>query len=197
MAGDYRDPLVGRDLLIGLVIGIAMSAFQLLSTLTPNWFGKATPLFVTPSASFLGPNMFFARFESQLSAGLFIAFVCVFLLLLFLRLMRREMPALITVWIILTVFATLVSQSSLIMVPMISITAFLAILAMRRYGLLALTTAGVVAHLLIFFPVTTDLTAWYATDFTIALAISLVLAAFAAYTAVGGARVFSGKIFAD
>lgn len=197
MAGDYRDPLVGRDLLIGLVIGIAMSAIQLLSTLTPNWFGKPTPLFVTPSASFLGPNMFFARFESQLSAGLFIAFVCVFLLLLFLRLMRRELPALITVWIILTAFATLISQSSLIMVPLIAITAFLAIFAMRRYGLLALTTTSVVAHLLIFFPVTTDLTAWYAMDFTIAMGISLALAGFAAYTAVGGAKVFSGKMFAD
>ena len=197
MAGDYRDPLVGRDLLIGLLIGVAMSAFQLLSTLTPNWFGIATPLFITPAVSFLGPNVFFARFESQLSAGLFIAFVCVFLLLVFLKLMRHQMPALITVWIILTAFATLVSQSTLIMVPLISVTTLLAVFVMRRFGLLALTTAAVVAHLLIFFPVTTELTAWYATDFTIALAISVALAAFAAYTAVGGARVFSAKIFAD
>ncbi|HTG95166.1 MAG TPA: serine/threonine-protein kinase [Pyrinomonadaceae bacterium] len=186
LAGDYRDPLVGRDLLIGLVFGVAMSVLQLLSTLVPNWFGKATPLFVTPAATFLGPNAFFARFESQVSAGLFIAFVCVFLLLLFLRLLRREMPALITVWVILTVFATLISQSSLIMVPLIAITAFLAIFVMRRYGLLALTTAAVIAHLLIFFPVTTDLSAWYATDFTIALAICLGLGGYAAYTSLGG-----------
>jgi len=197
MAGDYRDPLVGHDLLIGILIGLAMSLFQLLSTLVPNWFGKPTPLFVTPATSFFGSNMFFARFESQISAGLFIAFVCVFLLLLFLRLMRREMLALITVWIILTAFATLISKSSLISVPLISLTTFLAIFAMRRYGLLAITTASVLAHLLIFFPVTTDLTAWYAIDAAIAMAISLALTLFAAYTAVGGAKVFSGKMFAD
>ena len=197
MAGDYRDPLVGRDLLIGMLIGVAISAIQLLSTLVPNWFGKATPLYVNPGVSFLGQNMFFARFESLLSAGLFIAFVCVFIFLLFLRLMRREMPALISVWILLTVFVTLISQSSLIMVPLISLTTILAIFVMRRYGLLALTTAAVVAHLLIFFPVTTDLTAWYAIDFTIAAAIAIALAAFAAYTAVGGAKVFAGKMFAD
>ena len=193
MAGDYRDPLVGRDLLIGLVFGVAMSVIQLLSTLVPNWFGKATPLFVTPAATFLGPNAFFARFESQVSAGLFLAFVCVFLLLVFLRLLRREMPALITVWVILTVFATLISQSSLIMVPLIAITAFLAIFVMRRYGLLALTTAAFIAHLLIFFPITTDLSAWYATDFTIALVICLLLAGYAAYTSLGGAGILRIK----
>jgi hypothetical protein len=46
---------------------------------------------------------------------------------------------------------------------------------MYRYGLLALIAAVFVTHLYIFFPMTTDFTAWYATEFTIALGICLVL----------------------
>lgn len=197
MAGDYRDPLVGRDLLIGVVFGAGMMVLQLLSYLVPNWFGKATPLLVTPGTTFLDPHMFFARFEAQVTAGLFIAFVCAFLLLLFLTLMRRELLALITVWIVLIVFSTLISQSTLVMVPIIAVTTALPIILMRRYGLLALTTAAVVVHLVIFFPMTTDITTWYATDFTIAMGICLLLGGYAAYTSLGGARVFSAKVFAD
>ena len=197
MAGDIRNPLVGRDLLIGVVFGAGMIVVQLLTSLVPNWFGKATPLPVNPGNSFLGPNLFFARFEAQITAGLFITFVCVFLLLLFLRVLRREMPALITVWILLTVFSTLISQSSLVMVPLIAVPTALALVVMRRYGLLALTTAVVIVHLMIFFPITTDLTAWYATDFIIALAIFLLLGAYATYTSLGGVKVFAGKAFAD
>jgi hypothetical protein len=65
---------------------------------------------------------------------------------------------------------------------------------LRRYGLLALCAAFFVAHLYVFFPITTELTAWYATDFTIALVICVVMAVYAAYTAMGGAKVFAEKI---
>ena len=195
LAGDYKDPLVGRDLLIGLVIGAGLIVGQILSTVVPMWLGKATPLPIPPAAAFLAPHLFFARFAGQLTAGLFIAFICVFLLLLFLTLMRREMLALITVWILLTVFATLISESTLITVPLIGVTAFLAIIALRRYGLLTLTTALFMAHFSIFFPITTDLTAWYATDFTIALVICLLLGGYAAYTSVGGAKILARKAF--
>jgi predicted Ser/Thr protein kinase len=197
LAGDFRDPLVGRDLLIGVVFGAGMMIGQILANVVPNWFGRLTPLPVTPSNGLLDSHLFLARFASQVTAGLFIAFICVFLLLLFLKLMRREVPAFITVWILLTVFSTLISQSNLVMVPLNAVTTFLAVLALRRYGLLALTAALFLAHLLIFFPVTTDLSAWYATDFTIALVICLALGAYAAYTSLGGTKLFAGKAFAD
>ena len=37
-----------------------------------------------------------------------------------------------------------------------------------------------VAHLYVFFPITTDLTAWYATEFAIALVICVALGVYAA-----------------
>jgi hypothetical protein len=79
-------------------------------------------------------------------------------------------------------------------VPFTALSSFILVSVMRRYGLLALCAALFVAHLYVFFPITTELTAWYATDFTIALVICVVMAVYAAYTAVGGAKVFAEKI---
>jgi len=195
LVGDFRDPLVGRDLLIGTVIGAGMIVILVISRIAPNWFGKATPVMLTPPGTvILNAHQFFGRFASQLSAGLFLALICVFLLLAFVALLRSEMLSLITLWILITVMLTLISQSSLIMVPFNALSALLLVFVLHRYGLLALFAALFVAHLYVYFPMTTDFTAWYATDFTIALVICLVLGGYAAYTAVGGAKVFAGEM---
>jgi hypothetical protein len=52
--------------------------------------------------------------------------------------------------------------------------------------LLALSAAVFFAHLSVFYPITTELTAWYAIHFTIALAIALALAAYGFYISLGG-----------
>jgi predicted Ser/Thr protein kinase len=197
LAGDYRDPLVGRDLLIGMVIGAGMILFQVLSRVGPNWIGKATPISLNPSSTVLDSHLFFSRFANQLSAGLFLGFTCVFLLVLFRAVLRRELLALIALWTLFTVIAALISEANLVMVPFIALYTFLAVFALRRYGLLALCSALFVAHLPIFFALTTDFTAWYATEFTIALGICLALAGYAAYTSLGGSKIFSEKVFAD
>lgn len=191
LAGDYRDPLVGRDLLIGSVLGASTIAIAGVARIAPNWIGRATPITVTPATFITDTHLFFARFAEQLSAGLFLAFICVFLLLLFVAVLRSEWLSLITLGLLITIMELLVSESSLIMLPFSALVGFLAVFVLRRYGLLASCAAFFVAHLFVFYPITTELTAWYATDFTIALLICVALAVYAAYTSVGGAKVFS------
>lgn len=41
---------------------------------------------------------------------------------------------------------------------------------------------------------TTEITAWYAREFTIALVICVLLAVYAAYTSVGGVKAFGEKL---
>jgi predicted Ser/Thr protein kinase len=191
LAGDYRDPLVGRDLLIGSVVGASLVAIAVVGRIAPNWIGQATPVTITPATQILDTHLFFGRFALQLSAGLFFAFICVFLLLLFVRVLRSEMLSLITLGILITTMGVLITNSTLIMLPFSVVAAILIVFALRRYGLLALFAAFFVAHLFVFYPITTDLTAWYASDFTIALVICVVLGVFAAYTSVDGAKVFA------
>ena len=160
----------------------------------PYWIGQATPIANTPASPILQAHLFFNRFAFQITAGLFLGFICVFLLLLFVALLRSELLSLIALGILITIMGTLISDANLIMVPFSAFSAFLVMFVLRRYGLLALCAAFFVAHLYVFFPITTELTAWYATDFTIALVICVVMAAYAAYTAMGGAKVFAEKI---
>jgi hypothetical protein len=66
-------------------------------------------------------------------------------------------------------------------------------------GALSLRLAGAdlaifFLHLHIFYPVTSDFSAWYAGDFVLALIIALALAGFAFYTSLAGQPLFRATL---
>jgi predicted Ser/Thr protein kinase len=191
LGGDYKDPLVGRDVLIGVTFGAAIVVLEMVARVSPQWIGKATPIAITPASATLGSHLFFSRLAAQISAGLFLAFICVLLLLVFVQILKRELLSLILIGALLTFTWMLISASELIMLPISALLAFLAVFVLRRYGLLALVSLLFVADLPIFFPITTELNAWYATEYTIALGICVVLAVYGAYRSIGGAKAIA------
>jgi hypothetical protein len=66
-----------------------------------------------------------------------------------------------------------------------------------RYGLLALCSMMFVVHLWVFYPMTTEVRAWYAFDFVIGAIICVALAAYGFYTSLAGQSVFGGKLMQD
>jgi hypothetical protein len=56
---------------------------------------------------------------------------------------------------------------------------------------------GLFLTLWVFYPITTELTAWYATDFTIALVICAALVVYGFYTSLAGQPLFGGKLLED
>ncbi len=196
LAGGYRDPLVGRDALLGAVFGGGLVLLSVLGPIVQKWIGRPPVLAVTPGSEFLGVNLFLA-FVSQLTAALFIALITLFLLLLFVFVLRREWLALFVLWILLAFIQVLLFGVVLATVPLVSVLALLAIAVLYRYGLLASIAAMFVWHLWVFYPMTTELTAWYATGFTIALAICVAVVAYGFYTSLAGQSLFSGKLLED
>ena len=67
------------------------------------------------------------------------------------------------------------------------------LVTLTRYGLLALIAAFFFTHLQPFYPVTMDLSAWYATTYLMALATLAAVALYAFRVAVGGQKVLSGS----
>ncbi len=197
LAGDFRDPLVGRDILFGAVIGAGILVVHQLAHVGPRLLGQASNLFLNPGSVRIGGDLFFVRIAGHLSAGLFQPFIALFLLLLFMLILRRERLALLTLWLLLAVLTTLITQVSPTMIPLTSLAAFLVVFTLKRYGVLALISAMFVSHLSVFYPITTELTAWYATDFTISLVICFVLAAYGFYASLGGEKLFSGKMLEE
>ena len=196
LAGGFRDPLVGRDIMIGAIVGlgIILSDFYLTS-LVPQWFGYPPPIpwFDFPATQLLGIRSFARGITQQIFAALFQAFILLFFLLLLYIIVRRERVAAIAVWLIVTVALSLTHETAL-GVGFSCVAAFLVVWVLYRYGLLALISAVFFLHLNIFYPVTSDFAAWYAADFVLALIISLALAGFGFYTSLAGQPLFRGAL---
>ena len=149
LRGDYRDPLVGRDILIGAAAG---GVIVLSSDLTPvllRAIGKPFEMFSNPGSTFVGSH-FWSRFTLQLTAALFLSSIVLFLLLLFVVILRRERLALVVLWIVLTVFAMLVAQSNLTGLPIAMLGSTCTLFILYRFGLLALCATTFFAHLWVF-----------------------------------------------
>ncbi len=197
LAGGFRDPLVGRDILVGGVFGAGMILSNILAFVGLRWIGGAPELVLNPGSTIIGAHHFFLRFTGQITAGLFDAFIPLFLLLLLVAVLRREWLAFAVLWLLLAILDALVAQVNPRMAPFAAVGGLLVVFVLARYGLLATVCAMVLFHLWVFFPMTTEFTAWYAFDFIIALVICVALVAYGFYTSLAGQPLFGGKLLQD
>jgi serine/threonine-protein kinase len=194
LAGGFRDPLVGRDILIGAIFGLGVILCDLpLAQLVPQWLGHppAIPWLDFSATQLLGIRSFAFGFPQQIFAAFFQSFILLFVLLLIYIILRRERLAAFALWLIGAVALSL-TQETFAAVPFACLAAALVVWVLYRYGLLALMVAIFFLHLMIFFPITSDFSAWYAADFVLALIISLALVGFGFYTSLAGEPLFRG-----
>ena len=104
LAGDFRDPLIGRDTLIGAVFGMAMMVVLNLWTLTPGWFGHLQAPKPVKLYTLLGLRESFGElFFTGITLIVFLAVTCMFLLLLLhIIFRRRQWLALGVAWLLFT-----------------------------------------------------------------------------------------------
>jgi predicted Ser/Thr protein kinase len=197
LAGGFRDPLVGRDILFGAAFGAGMILSTILAFIGVRWIGQPPPLIFNPGSTLIGAHLFTIRFVAQVTAALFNSFFPLFLLLLLVGVLRSERLAFGAIWLLLTLVETLVSQTNVLMIPFTGLAVLLAVFLLYRYGLLALVSAMFFFHLWVFFPGTTELSAWYAFDFVIGLIICVALAAYGFYVSLAGQSLFGGKLLEE
>ena len=196
LAGGFRDPLVGRDILIGAVFGLGIVLCNFfLANLVPKWLGypPSMPWLDFPATQLLGLRSFAHSITNQFYAGLLQGFILLFIFLLLFIILRRERVAAFALWLIMAVALTL-THKTLAGVPFAIVVASLVISVLYRYGLLALISAIFFLHLAIFYPITSDLSAWYAGDYVLALIICVALTAFGFYTSLAGEPLFRGAL---
>jgi serine/threonine-protein kinase len=196
LAGGFRDPLVGRDILIGAVFGLGIILCNFyLTDLVARWFGypPRIPWFDFPATQLLGIRSAAHGITQQTFAALFQAFMMLFILFLLYILVRRERLAAGVLWLIVTVALSL-THDTVVAMPFAAVAALLVVLVLYRYGLLALIVSLFFLHLTIFFPITSDFSAWYATDLVLALLLSLALVVFGFYISLAGQPLFRGSL---
>jgi len=198
LSGAFRDPLVGRDVLVGAVFGAGFILCNFyLAVLVPRLFGypPREPWFDFPATRLLGLRSFVFGLTNQIYGALLQPFILLLFLLLFYIVLRRERLAAAGLWALAALTLSLTNSAP--GAPFAALSAFFVVWVLYRYGLLALVSALFIAHLNIFFPVTSDFSAWYAGDFLPALAISLGLAVYGFHTSLAGQPLLGRRLLED
>ena len=195
LSGDLRDPLVGRDALVGVMIGVALAFNYAVWRLAPGLLG------LTPSGPWRPAPDTLLGLRSQLS---YLLHACVngpvvplagLLLLLLLRVvLRREWLALLVGWVVGTLFVSLQFDSLALDLFFVGTNAALYLFALMRFGLLTAAFSHFAALLLLDLAVTPDLSAWYAGATFIGAATLVGIAAYGFYTSLGGQPIFRGDL---
>ncbi len=198
LAGNWRDALVGRDILIGAAFGVGVMTAWYLGELVPGWVGLL-PNIPDPIASAgYEARFFLPLLMSQIGASLAFTFVIAFVLLFLSMLLRREWLGIGAGWLVISVVAVLVvSWKSPVTWAFHVVMFSLLVVAVTRFSLIVSLVALTFQHLLIFFPITTDLSAWYATGYILDLVVLVALTLFGFYTSLGGQPLVRGKVLGD
>jgi hypothetical protein len=184
MAGRWRDPLVGRDLLFGTAFGIVVCDLYGIRYHLEAQFG-APPAFL--STDYLGSSsLAFGAWFSQVPSSIGFTLLLFLLLFLFRVLLRKWWLAAAAFVLMFTAVKSLSSDYPAVEWP-IQIVLYTALAAgALRFGLVALVAALFTADMTLNVPVTLNPSAWYFTDAALAVATVAALAIWGFYIALAG-----------
>jgi serine/threonine-protein kinase len=204
LSGRLRDPLVGRDLLIGFAAGIGLLAVTTLAHLAPGWLGAGSPNPLMWAITSLegGRRALGSLFLFQLeSLPAPLAFMALFLLLRIL--LRRQWAAAIAftgLFAVLTVleFVSSPEQQSggVIVVGLLLgiLQAVLLLVVVLRFGVLAAVGTFMMSNLLAAFPIAADPAAPFFATGIGGLVFAAALAVWAFYVSLAGRPLFHDAI---
>jgi Protein kinase domain/zinc-ribbon domain len=191
LTGRWRDPLVGRDVLYGTILGLAWVVVFFVGYLLNIRLGDRPQLPDLIESARGALAIWLVRIVGGINSVLVFFFVLVFLR----ALLRNRWAAALAFVLLYTFFNTLNSNHPLVDVPVWIIIFAIAAFAMVRWGLIVLATAVFTANILLNVPYTLDPSAWYAPLSTCMVLSVLVLACWGFYTALAGQRLFKGELF--
>jgi serine/threonine-protein kinase len=189
LSGRFTDPLVGRTLLAGALLGVFQGVMREVMELAERALEPAPPIPSFPwDLTLLGPRAVAGHLAAGWAVTMLIATGLALIFFLLKAVLRKEWLA---AAVFLPLFAWLLSEGGWIPFGFGLVVSAAFIFVFLRFGLLALVFANYYTHFLQF-PLTTDSSAWYAGT---SLFLLLVLAAIAIYgfrIALAGRPAFSG-----
>ena len=197
LAGDWRDPLVGRDVLVGALLGVWMNLFMWAAEVTARWAGVPPDFAAVRLQTLLGvggvaPLLLCMQAPVAIFHGLGFAF----LLFLLSALLRGERRAAMAAWALM--FGALALQGApAYILPFFAALTAAYIFVAARFGLLALAVAQFVFFMVEFYPYTTDPSAWYAGVTLFAAGLVTALALYGFRLSLAGRPLLRGGLLED
>jgi hypothetical protein len=193
LAGNLRDPLVGRDVLYGVLMGLAWVVVYYGGYYFDMRSGERPLL---PQTDLIeGARAALAMWLGNIVGAIFGVLLFFFILVLFRVLLRNRWIAAV---LFVTVFAMpkiLTTHHPLIDSPVWILIYVIAAVAVVRFGLIVLAVAVFTANLLLNLPFTMDFSAWYAPASTCVVLSILALAVWGFRTALAGQPLFKEDLF--
>jgi serine/threonine-protein kinase len=199
LSGKVWDPLVGRDVLAGALVGsiVALSGYALDAL--PYWFNVPglTTVQAAP-ASLGGPNRFLALGLGLLSSGLLLAFITLSLLFLARLFLRKQWLAIAITGLLVTILVLgSIGENFWVALPFAAVIAGLLLTVLIRFGFLALCVSLWYFSLLADLPVTVDFSRWYMGRSLIFLLVMIGLAVYGFRAALAGRPVFGNLVLEE
>ena len=193
LSGHFRDPLVGRDLLLGIILGICWGFVFELNNL---FLIRAGARPILGSTEFLqGTRETVAVCLSSIVSSIQTTFVFFFLIVLLRVLVKNRWLAASIFVLLFTLPKVLGSDHPLMELPVWLFIYSVAAVAMVRFGLIVLALGVLTVDGLLNVPITLDFSNWYAARSLSVLLGFVVIAAWGFYTSLGGQRLWKENLF--
>ncbi len=203
--GRLRDPLVGRDVLVGATFGVLVALLGDLYTLVPSWLGMESAAFHTMHryvsymeiASLAGLRHQVAQMFLIPGGEIHEDLIGVMMILLLRIVLRRNWLAYVG-WVVLGV-RLLNPDSGLVYLDLtiVLIWMLLALFVLVRFGLLALIVSTAMTSVIESATITSNLSVWYSGDMLVMLAVVALVAIYAVKTSLGGNSLFGPGLLDD
>ena len=186
--GSVRDPLVGRDILVGTLVGIAVALLFCLRDLLASSFRGAPTLRLIDVDSLRGFPGLLSQFSTTLVWMIVVSFQFALLFFFLHLVLRKESWALAGIASLYGLGTLFFTGSNIpIWLALISVSLLLSLqlFAWVRFGLLADMASRLAFLLVLSYPIDPDLSAWYsgATLFAVLAVTGLALYGFVTSTA--------------
>ncbi len=201
MKGDFRDPMVGRDILggglcgIGHTAGIIFGHISVQSYLGNNEFVNG----FTPAYLFNGTGELFAFVLNDTADDIFIGLLVLFIAFMFYRLTGNKFLGALSIGIISFIGMSLFFVLTIHPVVIFSslFISSLYVIALWRFGLLGFMANTFFFNLTYLVPYTFDTSAFYFSTSVIATILVLGLAVYSFYISIAGQSVFGGNVLKE
>jgi serine/threonine-protein kinase len=184
LSGAMRDPLVGRDILFGVLLGVGWTLIFQIRSIPMMRMGAAPWLLSTDSL--MGGREALGAWLQHWPQSIQSTLVFFFLLFGLKVLLRKEWVAAIAFVAIFAVPRGLTSTYVAVELPAQIVVYAVAVLIVLRFGLVPLACAIFTVNLMANLPVSGDFSAWYMTTSILVLLSVVALAGWGFYHSLGG-----------
>jgi serine/threonine-protein kinase len=187
LSGQFRDPLVGRDILFGVMLGVVWILIIQVRAIPMMHMGASPNLLDTEYL--MGGREALGAWLKQIPASIF-ATLEFFILLFGLRFVLRKDWLAAIAFVAVFVVQRFSGPYAAVELPAWILVYAVAVLIVFRFGLIPLAIAIFTVDMLANVPLTADFSAWYMGTTALCLLSVVALAGWGFYHSLGGAPVW-------